>query len=166
MRLLLLPEHLSTITYFRMGYRARRGTNRAMSDVRNRFCYRLGVWIPADHGMAGSHGKALVRPQVILGELDGTRRFPRTVLLKGAYMLITKRDEAPPRRCARPCGLVMRNKTVNKPHHPETVRKLYRMVRLIVRAHIVIEMLMADATNPKATKLATNWLKEFDKGLK
>jgi hypothetical protein len=63
----------------------------------------------------------------------------------------------------------MRNKTVTKPHqvkHPETVRKLYRMVRLIVRANTVIEMLVADATNPKARKLATNWLKEFDKGLK
>src|ERR1700730_4200542 len=77
MRLLRLPEHLSTMPYYRVGCRARRGANRAMSDVRNRFCYRFGIWILGEHGTAGSHGKALVRPQVRLGDIDGDSCVPR-----------------------------------------------------------------------------------------
>src|SRR5260370_27461198 len=88
-----------------MVYRERRGRNRAIYYVRNRFSYRLGIWILGDRRTAGTHGKALVCSQVRLGDIDGarrTRRFPLMVLLKDAYMLITKR-EAPPRRRARAC---------------------------------------------------------------
>jgi hypothetical protein len=59
----------------------------------------------------------------------------------------------------------IKTKTTRKAAVASSMRKIYRVLHLLVRAAAVIKALILDANKPSTRRRAERWLKEFETGL-